>query len=236
MRYIKKCRYGNCKLNKANNNPPDSACKAKSRWKGYKSKCILSDSLKKEQYSLCAYSELRPDLEGLNTHIEHIQPKSKYPNRTFDYSNLVLSALSSKDLKYLAKQDIFGGHSKLNKYNPTSFISCLGFDCARYFSYLSTGFVCANNKLSASDKDKAKETIKLLNLNSPYLVVKRKEWVDELDELINDYLQDSTRLKYLASIYLLPYGDKLDPFFSISRQRFDALAEQILKEQAPELL
>ena len=236
MKNIKKQEKDDYQLNKTNRNPPANATEAKSRWKNYRYKKTLGANLKKEQYSLCAYSEIRPDLMGLNTHIEHIQPKSKYPCRTFDYSNLVLSALSSEDLKSLARQDVFGGHSKLSEYDPVSFISCLKFDCFRYFSYLSTGFICAHNKLSNTDKIKAEKTITLLNLNSPYLVVKRKEWLDELDKLIDDHLHDSVRLKCLASIYLLPYGKKLDPFFSLSRQRFNQLAEQLLKDKAPELL
>lgn len=238
MKYIDKQGDGGYYLNQAHKTPPINANQAESRWKHYKKKVALSRHLRREQYGLCAYSEIRPDLEGLNTHIEHIQPKSRYPKRTFDYFNLVLSAFSDGDLKNLAKQDYFGGHYKLSQYNADLFISCLNPNCIDYFIYLSNGNIEPNHQLNSHETKKAKETITLLNLNSPYLINKRKEWIDELDTLIEEHLTEGQEsLRYLASIYLTPRNNRLDPFFSAARQRFGSqLAEEILKKEAPKLL
>ncbi len=78
-------------------------------------------------------------------------------------------------------------------------------------------------------------TTELLNLNSPYLVNKRRDWLDELNRCIAD---PENELGYLACVYLIPYGEeeKLDPFFSASRQHFEAFADHLLKNKAPQLL
>jgi uncharacterized protein (TIGR02646 family) len=232
MRYIHKQEYYNYYLNQAHKNPPISANQARSRWKSYRRhKEVLSCDLHGEQYGLCAYSEIRPDLEGFNTHIEHIQPKSRYPERTFDYFNLVLSTFSDDELKNLAKQDCFGGHYKLGQYNADLFISCLNPNCIDYFIYRLDGNIEPNRQLNSNEMKKAKETITLLNLNSPYLINKREKWIDELDTLIEEHLAEGQEsLRCLASIYLTPCNNQLYPFFSAARQRFGTqLAEEILK-------
>jgi len=125
MRYIRKIGNGGYHLNHANNEPPISSEQATRRWSRFDHKAELTNLLEMEQFGLCAYSELRPDQSGLGKHIEHIQPKSAYPQRTFDYQNLVLCALSDSDLNGRAKEDVFGGHAKLNNYDANRFISCL---------------------------------------------------------------------------------------------------------------
>ena len=62
--------------------------------------------------------------------------------------------------------------------------------------------------------------IKLLNLDAPYLVTQRKNWLDELDQLIDEHLESDDALEDLAAIDLLPTSGKLNPFFSATRQRF----------------
>lgn len=236
MRSITKVGDGGYQLNRSHQNPPATSEQATSRWSSFGYKSEVTQNLIQELYGLCAYSEIRPDQLGLGTHIEHVEPKSVNPSRTFDYGNLVLSALSSADLKTIDKTEVFGGHAKLNTYDALLFISCLQADCARYFVYLSNGKVEPENALNAAEKQQAKYTIDLLNLNSPYLVNQRKKWLDELDELIDEHIRDDMSLPYLASIDLVPANDKLSPFFTATRQRFGNIAEQVLTNDAPELL
>lgn len=236
MRLITLKHTGGTKLNNAHQHPPTSDEKATSRWHSFNDKEFVKDSLLEEQFGLCCYSELRADLEGIGYHIEHIEPKSKYPLRTFDYLNLAASALSSADLENRAKNDVFGGHAKNNDYDPSLFISCHDKDCARYFSYLSDGRVVPNDKLSDSEKKQANYTITLLNLNSPYLVNRRKNWYDELDALFEEHADKGWSLEHLASIDLVPTKQKrISQFFSLTRQFFGNVAEQVLTQHAPEL-
>jgi uncharacterized protein (TIGR02646 family) len=236
MRYITKQGTGGYQLENANANPPVTAEQATTRWKSFNGKDAVTGYLLSAQYHLCAYSEVRPDLLNLGTHIEHVEPKSANPARTFDCSNLVLSALTSESLSKLNRADVFGGHAKLSVYDATLFISCLQPDCSKYFVYLSNGTVEPSKKLEQIDQVRAQYTIDLLNLNSPYLVNLRLNWLDELDKFIDQHIQDDWSLEHLAAIDLVPWAGKLSRFFTATRQRFGKVAEQILANQAPELL
>lgn len=231
MRWIeKKKNFGGYHLETAHQTPPTTRDEASSRWKGFRShKAEVLNQLLDEQYGLCCYSEVRADLENFGYHIEHIQPKGKYPPKTFDYSNLAASALSSDDIKTIEKAERFGGHAKLSEYDATLFISCHDSDCARYFAYLSDGRVEPRTDLNAEETKRAIYTRDLLNLNSPYLVTLRRRWYDELDDLFEEHLVKNWSLEHLAAIDLLPTNQKLSQFFSVTRQFFGAVAERVLQ-------
>lgn len=146
MRSILKVGNGGRHLERSNDSPPTTSDEATSRWQRFRYKAMVTECLMHEQYGLCAYSEIRPDKVGLGTHIEHMEPKSKNPSRTFDYRNLILSALSSEDLLSRSKDDIFGGHAKLSKYDSSLFVSCLNPICSEHFVYLLNGEVEPSKK------------------------------------------------------------------------------------------
>lgn len=189
-----------------------------------------------QQYQLCCYSEIRGDEENIGYHIEHIRPKSTYPEQTFDYYNLTASAIRSNDLSQL--DDRFGGHAKLSDYDEEQFISCLHADCSHYFRYLSDGRIVPSSALepNSGDKEKAVYTIELLNLNSHLLINRRRKWWNELELLMQEHIDEDMSLYHLAAVDLTPRGDQLSPFFSLTRQFFARIAEEVLKENAPELL
>jgi uncharacterized protein (TIGR02646 family) len=226
MRVITKKNSGGYHLDKAHQNPPTTANEATSRWSSFGYKETLLDYLLDEQYGLCCYSELRADLEGLGYHIEHLQPKSDNPARTFDYNNLAASALNTDDLATI--EDLFGGHAKQSEYDLHLFISCHELDCDRYFAYLSDGRVVPSNRLNDLEKSRADYTITLLNLNSPYLVNRRRRWYDELDDLLEEHFVKNWNIEHLAAIDLLPTNQKLSQFFSVTRQFFGVVAERTL--------
>ncbi len=236
MRHITKQGTGGYQLENAHANPPATAEQATTRWKSFNGKEAVTGYLLSAQYHLCAYSEVRADLLNLGTHIEHVEPKSANPARTFDYSNLVLNALSSENLSQLSRDDVFGGHAKQSEYDAALFISCLQPGSAKYFAYLSNGIVEPSKKLEQIDQVRAQYTIDLLNLNSPYLMNLRQKWIDELEKLIEQHIQDDWSLEHLAALDLVPSAGKLSPFFTATRQRLGKVAEQILANQAPELL
>ncbi len=241
MRAITKVGNGGYRLERAHLNPPNTSEEATSRWGHFSHKSQLQQYLLDEQYQLCCYSELRADEEGLGYHIEHVENKSQNPARTFDYGNLAACALTSNDdLPTFKAQglEVFGGHTaaKQQAVDMARFVTCHQYDSPRYFAYLSDGRVVPANTLNLQENDQAQYTIDLLNLNSPYLVTRRRQWWDELDQLYQQHLAPGWSLPDLASVDLLPRNQCLSRFFSLTRQFFGQIAEQILQQQAPELV
>lgn len=230
MKYIaKRKRHLDC-LYEENLSPPTTKEEATQRWSRFsrhKDYDLLFNVLLDEQFGLCAYTEIRPEEHNLGFHIEHVKPKSKFPALTFAYNNLVLSALSSDDLKDLKiqfgseKKTCFGGQAKLSLFDKNQFLSPLSAKAKRnYFLYLSNGKVVPNPNKTRKFQKKAKHTINLLNLNHPMLVVLRKEWIEELSDLIDHHLEDNMCLSSLAKIDLEPTNGKLSNFFTATCQLF----------------
>jgi len=241
MRYIsKQGQTGGYHLQQAHANPPQTAQDAGTRWHSFGYKQGVLAFLLGEQYHLCCYSELRADEEGLGYHIEHVENKSQNPLRTFDYSNLAASALDSvSDLSAFTAQgeEVFGGHAsgKQQGCDMNRFVSCHQPDCHRFFAFLSDGRVVPHKALGTDDRDRSLYTIELLNLNSPYLVLRRRQWWNELDALFQEHAANGGDLVHLAAVDLAPTGQKLSRFFSLTRQFFGQIAEQALQQFAPEL-
>lgn len=241
MRAITKHGGGGHHLSRAHANPPQTHSQATSRWGNFGPKATVRQSLLDEQYQLCCYSELRADQEGLGYHIEHVENKSQNPTRTFDYTNLAASALdSANDLSAFKaqSQEIFGGHAsgKQSHVDLTRLVTCHQIDCRRYFAYVSDGRVVPAQGLNALEQDRAQYTIATLNLNSPYLITRRQQWWNELDALFQEHAAKNWNLSDLASIDLVPVNQQLSRFFSLTRQFFGQVAEQVLHQHAPQLL
>lgn len=242
MRYIKKLLPTPSELVTKHACPPQTKKEAAACWKAFlaEEKRRVLNILLGEQYHLCCYSELRADLLGLGYHIEHVQPKSKYPQRTFDYHNLAASALESDpDLKTFKQNNLqtFGGHRKDDEYQADLFISSLQNGCSDYFFYIQ-GKIKPSPELSPEQQKQVEYNIKILNLNCPYLINLRKRKHQELEDLFDAALetQDDAQLRNEAQAALLPNNGKLEAFFSLTRQFFGPLAAQVLKQHAPELV
>lgn len=219
-------------LYKSQQKPPHTSAESSSRWHSFSHKPALLLALLDAQFYLCCYSELRADEEGLGYHIEHIENKSQNPPRTFDESNLAASALMSEDLRSpLVHGQLFGGHAKGKQaqVDMHRFISCRQPDCERYFAYLSNGRVVPARILSAEDRDRAQYTIDLLNLNSLYLVGRRRQWWLELETLLEEHTTKDWDVFYLAQVLLQPERNRLSRFFSLSRQFWGAVSTHILQ-------
>jgi uncharacterized protein (TIGR02646 family) len=239
MKHISKQGAGPKKLQEAHANPPQTAEQATKEWHRFRRyrDTLLNDHLLPEQYGLCGYSELDAHRWGLGFHIEHVENKSQSPSRTFDHHNLIASAFDSKEGLSRAKAqswELFGGHATGKQGHPmpvdmTRLVSPLLPDCARFFAYLSSGTVEPQLNLSAQDRDRARYTIDILNLNSPFLVSLRQEWWEELDTLYEEHLPKGWSLEHLASVDLLPRNQRLSPFFTLTRQFFGPVAEQLLR-------
>lgn len=64
----------------------------------------------------------------------------------------------------------------------------------RFFVYLSDGRVVPADELSAQNDDRARYTIDLPNLNSPYLQDLRQRWWEELEQLFEEHIAQDMNL------------------------------------------
>ena len=120
----------------------------------------VKDSLRKylmaEQKGLCCYCCRSLTMD--RTHIEHLKPRSFYPEKSMDYHNMTLSCNSRRTC------DI----QKQNWYDETLFVSPVAADCEIHFGFYEDGRIYGNDEA-------AEETILRLNLNDNALVQARKQ-------------------------------------------------------------
>lgn len=179
----------------------------------------------------------------MGSHIEHEKPKSSFPQQTFEYGNLLLSSLTSEDLKHFPGPQQFGGHFKGSKFDAGSFVSPHQVNCRDYFIYSSgNGEISPNLALPADEQQKARSTIDLLNLNAPFLKAERKQWLEEIEEYLEPLLEDVDleSIKQLAETELAlteRYDprlghtcDQLRKFHSAVRAVFGQLGELVIQE------
>ncbi|GAA81348.1 TIGR02646 family protein [Pseudoalteromonas sp. SR43-7] len=240
MRRIKK-GVANRHLESRHMEPPqthEQATKAWDRFQGER-KRATKNLCYEEQFGLCGYSEISLDnifpiiddsnyeiSRNLGIHIEHVEPKNINPQRTFDHTNLIASAIKDIKANNLIKKDVFGGHAKLKWFNEISFISPLLENCCDYFHYETTGKVVPKESLpTRREKAKARLTIHKLNLNAPILVNWRNVWLKALEEIIDE--SDEASLSLIAETELLPINGLLRPFHSAQRGLFGKIGERI---------
>lgn len=254
MRYIEKpIDASNVKLDlEIENGTPTTSEEATRRWKNYSGKTELSRQLLEQQYGLCCYTELNlTDFaleQSMGTHIEHEKPKSVFPEKTFDYNNLLLCALASEDLKHFSGPFQFGGHFKGNSFDAASFISPQQANCRDYFIYSSgNGEISPNLTLATDEQKKAQDTIDLLNLNAPFLKAERQQWLEEIEECLEPLLDtgDLESITLIAETELIPSNrhnpqlmrscEQLRKFHSAVRAVFGQLGEQVIQEHSPNL-
>lgn len=238
MRFVRKSpTYSEWSLEQAALQRPQTANEARTKWKHF-DRSALFKYLFEEQYGLCAYTELNiqdfREEEGSykGAHIEHIKPKSQFPQQTFDYFNLMLSALDSDDLAKFDMQSRFGGHHKLDSYDGEQFLPPLLPNISDYFVYSSEdGEIFPSMSLSDADKSKAQYTIDLLNLNAAYLKNSRKNWLQELEAEIDRLIDEDApeAIEFMAECELLPYRRDYPPINAETQQlrRFHTACLQV---------
>lgn len=228
MRVIAKTELGSNVLDRQNTRGrPSTSEEAEERWDEFGKKKVVRNKLKSEQKGLCAYTEFNisafvslASSTQYGCHIEHIKPKSRFPNETFDYENLVVSVLDAHDLHSIKQgrlsvitQDpddkshlnYFGGHAKFYFYDANLFISPTNPDCEHFFAFLEeSGAIVPSPHLDEAEQEKAKYTINLLNLNHPYLKNQRRQRMAEVREDI-DKTEDSTKIVALIELETTEY-------------------------------
>ena len=115
--------------------------------------------LREMQSGMCAYCERKLDSSDARTRIDHFLPQSSPQgmSRIFDWSNHYLSCDCSETC------DCHKDADTREIVNPDT------DDPSRFFMYVSTGALCVAQGLSVKDRQKAQNTIDVLNLRCPSL-------------------------------------------------------------------
>ena len=144
-------------------------------------KCIphwkdLQAQMCQDQGGVCCYCGLKlqfPDTQHYS--VEHVKPRSKFPELVGEYKNLLLSCHSSEFERTQLKKTIHSKKKRKNtlhcdefKDNKELHYSPLQADCALHFSYK------LNGEVKGRDKE-AEEDIETLNLNCHSLKERRRE-------------------------------------------------------------
>lgn len=127
----------------------------------------------------CAYCE---NSIGEDAHIEHFRQRGRYPQGTFDWTNLFGSC---------GREDSCGKHKdKLSDYSHTDLIKMDVENPEDFLLFLSDGSVVERSGLNSDKFHKARETIRVFNLMSLRHIRKRH---------IVGYLQDAEDFLQMAS-------------------------------------
>ena len=126
----------------------------------------LQAQMCQDQGGVCCYCGLKlqfPDTQHYS--VEHVKPRSKFPELVGEYKNLLLSCHSSEFERAQLKETIYSKKERKNALHCDEFkdnkelnYSTLQADCALHFLYK------LNGEVKGSDKE-AEEDIKTLNLN-----------------------------------------------------------------------
>jgi uncharacterized protein (TIGR02646 family) len=147
-------------------------------------KKIVKASLHKTQEGLCAYCET--SLQADKGQVEHIKPKggtNAYPHLTFDYTNYAHACISDNSKTCGQKKG-----SEILPIEPRP-------GCNAFFSISTKGNLSPTPTLSDADKLRVSETIRILGLQHPPLVLERKKMIDAL-------LEVKAKMPALAPLYL----------------------------------
>ncbi len=145
-------------------------------WKRFGNPCkkILTEHLKNEQNHLCVYCEC--NLQGVDSHIEHLAPQEIYSHLRFDYDNITVSCAGFDCESGKEKQSC--GHRKNNEYDECLFINPIAEEnIASYFSFIKDGDDEGNilpAKMNVEKIAKAEYMIRILRLDADYLREQRK--------------------------------------------------------------
>jgi len=125
----------------------------------------LRETLLRGQGYLCAYTMMRIASSDKG-HIEHVQPRWRYPKKELEYGNMVYCVPGSDAATYE-----FGAKRK-DSYDATNsnFVSPLSPTCETRLAYDSNGNANANR----ANDFAARKTIDVLNLNHGELIALRK--------------------------------------------------------------
>lgn len=135
------------------------------------------------QHGRCAYCEAA--LSAENRHIEHFRQRHYYPQGTFDWHNLFGSC---------SRRDSCGKHKdRVGAYPHQNLIKPDVEDPEHFLLFIPIGSVHARANLSAAERLRAEETIRILHLNGPLQAIRRevlRHYVETAEILAEVALQE----------------------------------------------
>lgn len=219
--------------------PADPSRTESTRWEAWKNECqeaykAVVTCLHKNQYGLCAFCEI--ELTETNRQIEHFVPKSMTSQSrdwTINFSNYMLSCKGNENryTPYYSdnpseQENYTCGHKKDN-IDPSVCI-CNPYELPEYpvvkEIYREDGLWFAPDtdacQRAGISPGLVETTLKLLGLNCPNLVRRRKavweELLKEIDKIFAEGSQEEHRqkLKILKENNLVPENNKLPSFYT----------------------
>ncbi|WP_340617884.1 retron Ec78 anti-phage system effector HNH endonuclease PtuB [Xenorhabdus entomophaga] len=137
------------------------------------------------QGRFCAYCEC--ELKD-RRHIEHFRTRESYPMETFNWNNLFGSCGDTQKKGGWQRCGIYKDSNNIRKYDINKLIKPDEEDPSIYLLFLTSGQVVPQAGLNESQRQKAKETIRVFNLNNNTSLFHRRKcaiesYKDEIDML-----------------------------------------------------
>lgn len=165
----------------------------------------LQSHLNDEQGGVCCYCGMNllfPNTQHYS--VEHVKPRSLYPELVGEYKNLLLSCHSSEDERAEIKKTIRNRRDRRRLLHCDEFkkdkelhYSPLEPDCPNHFSYKLNGEVKGNNQFAEADID-------TLNLNCEKLKNRRRE------QMLTYLFVDGEGVEMLDNDSLKMFRDKIE--------------------------
>lgn len=219
-------------------------------WKGYRRRPAgkiryqeLLESLADLQHRLCGYCEI--NLRKGDCQVEHVVPRSDPAQGQaleLDAANMIACCLGGasdapevlQDQERISSLGKSCGLAKGDSAAP-AFVDPRNLpDLPSLMHVQPNGRIeadasaCQAAKRSANDVEK---TIEILGLNVQRLQRARKDYWNNLMQVMGEYQGDSNAIRNWAQNWLLPQSGNLRKFFTTSRSYFGELGERILAEE-----
>ena len=138
----------------------------------------VHDSLLREQGYICCYCGQR--ISTKTSHIEHLKPRTRYPELALEYSNMLASCQGESETP--PPLPVHCGHKKKSWYDEKLMVSPLDKNCGDFFTYTESGEISpgANPETKAA----AETTINKIGLNIDKLIALRKK---ALEAILDDW-------------------------------------------------
>jgi uncharacterized protein (TIGR02646 family) len=166
------------------------------------------EALQAMQLDRCAYCESK--ITAPKQHIEHFCPRSRYPQKTFDWPNLFGSC---NDKEHCGKHK--DNKQYVQSYQTTALIKPDEEDPEKLLLFSSDGIIAIRHDLAPEDQHRAAETIRVFKLNAATLINQRRQAVQgylslaeeqslfsntEWREYIDDELKEAAGQAFVTAI------------------------------------
>ncbi|MFB2880434.1 retron system putative HNH endonuclease [Floridanema aerugineum] len=168
-------------------------------------KPIVHEALLKEQGYLCCYCGM--GINRKNSHIEHLKPRTNYPDLALDYTNLIASCQGESEQP--PPQPVHCGHKKRYWYDENLMVSPLDINCENCFRYSGFGDILATNE--SSKKAAAETSIEKLGLNIPKLTRMRREAIDGILQAVQGLTNEEIK-EFAEALEKLDTNGQRTPF------------------------